>query len=105
MNNNHLYRQEYIRLLWVHSQQISNQTAKANEERKTLKLRQKEKIKSLNSGLDLLKLAYLTIKYFSELRKFNRLAEQNHSKLLHRQQEEIRKLKSSWELHTIPVRR
>ncbi|MEO6287607.1 MAG: hypothetical protein ABIN80_16370 [Dyadobacter sp.] len=102
MNNNHLYRQEYIRLLWIHSQQVSNQSAKANEQRRALKLHQKRKIKSLDKGLGLLKRAYLTMKHFSELREFNGMIEQNHIELLHRQQEEIQKLKSSWELHTAP---
>jgi hypothetical protein len=105
MNNNHLYRQEYIRLLWVHSQQISSQTAKANEERRALKLHQKRKIRSLDKGLGLLKRAYLTIKHFSELREYNGMVEQNHIKLLQIQQEEVKKLKSSWELHTVPAHR
>jgi hypothetical protein len=98
MNNNHLYRQEYIRLLWVHSQQASSQSAKANEARSFMKLHHKRRIKSLSGGLGFFKSLYLRFRHLSEVREFNNTIEFERAKLISEQQEELRRLKASWEM-------
>jgi hypothetical protein len=97
MNTNPLFRQEYIRLLWVHSQRVSTYSAKISEQRKALKLYQKAKLHAIKGGLGLVAKAYLMMRHLSEIREFNRIAEQNHFKMVCEQQEELRKLRTHWE--------
>ncbi|TLV02187.1 hypothetical protein [Dyadobacter luticola] len=97
MSNIHLYRQEYIRLLWVHTQQVSSLSAKVTEQRRALKLQQKRRIQSSGMLLGLVKKAFLKFTYISKLRELNQAFELDQAKLISMQQEELRKLKSSWE--------